>query len=314
MRRLVLFLSLVTLLFAGATVYLSFHLTAERALVKAAREPKPALPAYTDRLARSADSPLDASSSAVEATPPDPAPNVVVLDASRKGTAARAKKFLADIDDPEKHAELLRSRRGLVTTAYHDLGEYLKLTPEETGRFFDLLARQQLASEGHLMRCSLDLSCPYPEASEDFQASQAREIAAEFGTETQQSFDFYRRSQFEREAVRQLRSRLSDRDRLTDEQAASMVEVLLTENKRNLSDARRRGDHVSLSDHNIYVPIAGDPAPEGPQLAAEYNRSLRERVANVLTAGQMDVFDRLQHEATINYAEILKNHENHFGN
>jgi hypothetical protein len=120
------------------------------------------------------------------------------------------------------------------------------------------------------------------------------------GPDHMDDFTQYQTSLGEREAVIQLRGRLSDANNLRDSQAEQLVAALSDERARYQREAMQRGTSVSGwgTGQLGMLFYAGDSNSIDERLAnaAQYSRRLHDRAATVLSPQQLAVFDQMQKE------------------
>ena len=308
MRRTVLILSLTTLALAASTTWLALELRSAREELAAARI------ARADRSPEAAtpDSVAVTSVSAVGPTtaPPllaggksagNPTATSEVEAASHTTELQRIGYMRALLEDPEKRAKAMRDNRRNFAKSMPRLAQDLELGEEEYNRLLDLKVEQQFRHLEAGYRCELNPPCDYRTAFTGLHATSQRELVDLLGAEKAQRFADYQDNMQERHIVADFRGDLPDALRLSDKQAEKLVEVLgderrLVEKEWNQSG---RGDgQTGLSNQYGTLVLSGTAQSAEQRIAeaSEFQRRQRERAAQVLTAGQLEVFTQRQQD------------------
>jgi hypothetical protein len=327
MSRLAYLFAATTVLFAGLSVHLALQLRAERTAagaLHAAIPPPPASPAP----ARNAFSPGGAASSLV---PPRgdaagesgdgadrridyPFPVTVTssdMEESRRRYLESEARFLEDVSDPARRAELLAQTKLSVRAPLPRVAQYLGLTDEEADRMFTLLAEQQLQAHERQARCVTQSDCNYRGYSPADAETQYQELTALLGPEKHEKFKQFQESMSERQAVSALRSNLSDRAFLNDQRAEELVAALYDERTQFQNEALQRGTGFSGYGTGSGMLFVGDQGSLDERVAAarRYSDRLRERASQVLTPEQAKGFNQMQDELLANLREMLRSQE-----
>ena len=138
-------------------------------------------------------------------------------------------RFLAQISDPEQREELLAERKMMMRNTYPRIAQVLGLTPEEHARLIELYALQQLDMQEASSRCTLDPACDLQQLHRQLGETRTQEINNLLGAERMDKFNDYKNTMGERESVSQLRTRLPDTQRLSDDKAESLITALAEE-------------------------------------------------------------------------------------
>ena len=310
MKKLALALGIVALCFAGTTAYYAreLHLERERHVVAASsqgpREP-PAVarePARTrtDAVATTPPAATAGKTKAADEVSPE-FPMAVArgrepTEEQMREQIRQMREFLAQVSDPAGRAKLLEQHKAMQRTWQRGLAEYLKMSPEEFTRFQDMLAQQELTMRETATRCFLDKQCKLSRSNNNLVEAQMRDIASNFGSETVELYQEYQRSHSERRAVQELRGRLPDSARLSDDKARQLVRALADESEIIRKDMARVGHGIGMHNNAAYVAMDADPDGKKAAAADEYNRRLRDRAAGILTPEQMAVYTQMQDE------------------
>jgi hypothetical protein len=326
MSRLVYLFGATTVLFAGLSVHLALQLRAERTAAiasHAALPPRPASPAT----ARNAFSPGGAASNLVSSRDAAgasrvgadhrieyPFPITVTssdMEESRRQYLESEARFLEDVSDPARRAELLNQTKLSVRAPLPRVAQYLELTDEEADRMFTLLAEQQLQAHERQARCVTQPDCNYRGYSSADAETQQQEITALLGQEKHEKLKQFQESMSERQAVTALRSNLSDRAFLNDQRAEELVSALYDERTQFQNEALQRGAGFSGYGTGSGMLFVGDQGSLDERVAAarRYSERLRERASQVLTPEQAKGFNQMQDELLANMREMLRNQE-----
>ncbi len=323
MRKLVYLLALTSVTFAGTTVYFARQLAEERS--RAA--PPAALPA---RMA-TASVPVREAPLERRAEPSKPKPAAAAAPRPReffsgamingqpmseedmkKMQADFSRQFLAQLADPEQREELLAQRKMMIRQMYPRVDQVLALTPEEYSRFIELSAQQQLDMQESSSRCTLDPDCRVQDMHRDMGESRSQDIDNLLGADRKQKFETYKNTMSEREAVAQLRNRLPDAQRLGDERAESLIQVLAEERNAIHREAMQQGLGSSGFGFGAgMVFTSGDQASfeERYATAKQNSQRMRDRAAQYLTPEQMRAFNEMQDETLLSLRSALRQSE-----
>jgi len=307
---IVLALAVLSVTFAGTTVYFARELRLERerthAMPAAVAQTAPAMPGEFSR----------------PRTTLTPAPQRAITPqtASSENDEARASKFQADhsrrvlrmLEDPEQREGMLIEAKMMMRNSYPRLAQTIGLSSEETERLFMLLALQQMDSQERYARCTLEPGCNLADGTGVQKDPRAREITELLGADRQQQFESYKNTLMERESVSHLRTRLSDASRLPDGSAEALIAVLAEERQKIHQEAAARG--VGMNGYGTGVGVifsASDASTAEAQFesAQANSRRMRERAAEVLTGEQLRVFNEMQDELLISLKHQVRQKE-----
>jgi hypothetical protein len=232
---------------------------------------------------------------------PDGQPDIT-LSNLRASIEAQIPRLRALLEDPDKRAEFLRDARNSNQRDMPRLAEHLKLTGDEHARLLDLLAQQQLRHEESLYECALDPGCdPMSVLGDRHAQTDRREIEDLLGAETSQRLTDYRDNFQERRIITQLRGELPDSLRLSDVQGEKLVEALGEERRRIAREWQQNGgrDPAGMGSMYGFVSYSGtvQNVEQFVAEAGELQRRQRERAAQILSAGQLEVFTQRQKDA-----------------
>jgi hypothetical protein len=298
MRKLVAALSLSTVTFAATTAYFARELQRERANdARVATLPAAEQPATADTPQRSLN-----NNDAPPASPPVAASreeNIDPMEDAKRRVAANADRELAKLLDPAKRRAMLDEMKAGSRGLYSQLAQVLQLSDFEYDRLLELLAEQQLAGHERMLRCALDSTCKFPGFDRAYRDSQELEVAALIGADRQQRLEKYQQSLDERNSVRQLRGRLPDKDHLSDAKAELLIAAIAEEHQRFEAAIVQSGAGVSgLNTGGVSFALSPEESGAEKRLAeaTEYLGRVRERAAQILTAGQLAVFNEMLDE------------------
>jgi len=319
MRKLVYLFGVTTLLFAGLSVHLALQLRTERAATgpviatsAPARPPSTAtgnvfspgpatsnVPSPDGGADRRADYPFPITVTSTD------------IEESRKRYLESEARFLEEIADPVRRAELLEQTKLTVRAPLPRVAQYLGLTDEEADRLFTLLAKQQLQAHERQARCVTQPDCNYRGYAPADAEKQQQETTALLGHERHEKFRQFQESMSERQAVTALRSNLPDRAFLNDERAEELVAALSDERTQFQNEALQRGTGFSGYGTGSGMLFVGDQGSLDERVAAarRYSERLRARAAQVLTAEQAKSFNHMQDELLANLREMLRNQD-----
>jgi Spy/CpxP family protein refolding chaperone len=324
MSRLVYLFGATTLLFAGLSVHLALQLREERSAASVLQVPAVAAPPSS---AGNVFSPGNASSNLASANRTAdaaadkdgrmadyPFPITVTstdMEESRKRYLDSEARFLEEIADPVRRAELLEQTKLSVRMPLPRVAQYLGLTDDEADRLFTLLAEQQLQAHERQARCVTQPDCNYRGYAPADAEKQQQEMTALLGHERHEKFKQFQESMSERQAVTALRSNLSDRAFLNDERAEELVTALYDERTQFQNESLQRGTGFSGFGTGSGMLYVGDQGTLDERVAAarRYSERLRQRAAQVLTAEQAKSFNQLQDELLGNLREMLRNQD-----
>lgn len=329
MSRLAYLFGATTVLFAGLSVHLALQLRAERSLAGATHATGP-MPATTSATASARNvfspgsSPSNLASSRGESEnasgrdaarrSDDPLSMTAIngdVDEGRRRYLESETRFLEEMADPVRRAELLEQTKLSLRTPLPRVAQHLGLSDEEADRLFTLLAEQQLEAHERQARCLTQPECNYRGYSPSEAESHQQEMTALLGPERHQKFKQFQESMSERQSVAALRSNLSDGAFLNEQRAEQLVSVLYEERTQFQNEALQRGTGFSGYGTGSGMLYVGDQGTLDERVAAarRYSERLRERAAQVLTPEQTKSFNQMQDELLANLREMLRNQE-----
>jgi hypothetical protein len=290
MRRLVVLLSITTVLFMATTVY--FY-SSEHA-------PAAAKDAEADTVV--APAPESEAPSAAEPAPPSPvAATAMATDeapASRREPGEYDRAFLAREADPERRPQLLEETRVGLRQRYPGLEHLPRLEPATYEQLMSLLAEQLVQTHKTSIECKYASTCGT--ATKQLRDAQQAELAALLGPDGKQQFEQYLESRSERLQVNSMRGRLTDENRLPDAQAEALALALADERRRVADDISQRGLTQSMTFDGIpLVYLPGITYEDLMGQARAYQERLRTRAATLLNSSQLAVYDQIVAEKMI---------------
>jgi len=290
MKKLVLFLSVAVIVLGASTVWLALKLEALQDVPGTARAHSPPATA-----APTVAPPIDARAEAGSATR---SPTGRALSASAPlsmdpGRLERARSFLTKYHDPVGREQLYQQYLGRARAQYTDLGPMLGLKHDAADRLIGLLVSQELGAEEWGSNCDLDRSCKLADGSQALNDAQQREIAEQFGANTAADLLLYQTSGMERRLITEMRGRLPDGARLSDDKARELMRALAEESRNIDMDISHEDPGVERTNYGAFISAEGDASGRHDAEAAEYNRRLHERAAAVLNTEQLAFYEQM---------------------
>lgn len=310
MRIVVVALTLISVTFAGTTVYFARELKLERERSRAMPVPvAQTAPALSTRFSRPADTPLATAPRTI--TPPS-ANSESEEARSNKMQIEQSRRIVKMIEDPEQREGMLVETKMMMRNSYPRLAQTLGLSGDEADRLITLLALQQIEAQERYARCTLDPSCSFGDPARFQNDPRVQDIANLLGADRQQQFDNYKNTLMERESVTHLRTRLSDSTRLPDDTAEALISVLADERQKIHQEAAVRGVGMNGFGTGVGVVFSASDATSADaqfESAQANSRRMRERAAEVLTAEQLRVFNEMQDELLISLKHQVRQKE-----
>lgn len=314
MRKLVAFLSVSCVSLAIACGVLYRELQQERASTPtaaaapvavnriAAADPMPAVDVEDEP---DVESPFESPPRAMAPQPPEPG-----QDPRGNRQAERRAEMRAELErrraDPEWQARALVRSKAEIRRRRPDLGNVLGLNSQQEEALVELLARQQLQSQelSESMRFATDGEQRALRQQGEAIVQQQQQERAQLLGARYVSFQDYTRQMPERQQLRDLRSRLDASASLTESQTNRLVDAMYQERDSYMQQLSTLPNYSGYS--GGYPPIAAssdrDPqaqirfAEEQVTRTEDFQRNLRQRAAQILSAEQLRRFDELQEE------------------
>ena len=308
MRRPVVLLIFISLALGAITVYQAVELRATRQELASLRESSAVA---TEGAAVTPVAAGDTRAAADQPKPVAPA-SVLTQEPTRRGEATAVRRDAAAqraatlaynsyvrawLEDPEKRARALRENRKSEETQLPR--QVLDLAEDEYNRLLDTLAESSLRYAEAIYRCNQDPACDIGATARNQVQANRRELLELLGAEKTQRLEDYRDNYQERSNVASFRSELPDSLRLSDAQAAKLVDVLGEERRRTIKEWELRGASYSGMSNmygSLYFPDSTQTLEQRVDEAGEYQRRQRDRAAQVLTSGQLEVFTKQQEQ------------------
>jgi hypothetical protein len=324
MSKAVKLLSLTTALFGASTIYLGLELHRQRdvspvdgrrnSIAESRESTTSAAASMNEPSGRpvGAGRPADAASPGQDATSElaGAATTAVPAEANADAMAIFARQFLARFDDSAQRNVLLDEARASVRRQYSRLKEQLKLSDSTFDQLVTLLAEQNLAGQERWARCTVDPGCDIRDASRlQPTDDRSQELLAVLGGEGLDTFNAYRDSIGERDAVAQFRGRLSDASYLPEAQAEQLIAALADERQRYSQEATQRGVRLTGWGTNLGMIMYPDGIGSIEQQLAEaalYSRRMQDRAASMLTPAQFAAYRQMQEELLAQMAAYLR--------
>jgi hypothetical protein len=316
MRKLVIFLSLTTAVFATSTAWLAYRLhdagadSAIESALAAGAVPNPAATAATRSSSAAPPPGLPTASARPTVTPPagtaaSTTQSAQSTDRNREMMTSFARDFLRQYDDPVLHATLLAGQRTEIEPQYSRLKERLKLDDATYNQLITLLAEEFLEQQANHYRCVAKATCDLSNPPE--LRSRYDEYLALLGPDGNAELTNFRRGLVEWQTVAQLRGRLSEANYLSDRDAERFMRALTEERERYMTETQQSGaTSLGWGNGSGMLWYLGDGTAE-QQLAsaALYSDRMRKRAATVLSAQQLRAYVQLQDELLLGLASSL---------
>jgi hypothetical protein len=305
MRPVVVLLSIVSVTFAGTTMYLARELQLERARPHAA-------PVAQVIAAAPIHAPAATASRLTKQKSADASPRESFEDYNRRMQAEQARRLLNSLADPELREGMEMENKLLLRGSSPKLAQVVGLSKDEAERLFTLLASQLVESQERYSRCMADPACNATDGHLSEPDSRDREIADLLGPERQEKYEAYKNTRLERESVDQLQSRLPDSGRLSFEKSEALITALADERQKIHVEAAQRGAGVSGYGAGVGMVFSASDAstPQAQFESARVNSArLHERASEVLSAEQLRVFDDMQDELLVSMRNQIRRKE-----
>jgi hypothetical protein len=320
MRAWLIILAITSFTLAGTTVYFAHELSVERE-ARIAQAPAPVATHVPEVPAPATPAPQSPSVGAgvVERAPPPPSAAIreVAADVAMAGNMSpedirklqeqHARQFLEQLSTREGREDIVAQHKLMFRNVYPRIERVLGLTPDEHSRFLEMLANQQIEMQENQMRCTLDPACD-PRTLWNTAGDPRQAMINDFlGPERSEKYATYMNTMGEREAVSQLRSRLPDAQRLSDDSAESLIVALAAERDAMSREDMGRGGMAGYGFGAGMIMSSGDTFEERYESAKRNSQRLRDRAAQYLSAEQLRVFNEMQDETLVSLRAMLRN-------
>jgi len=227
--------------------------------------------------------------------------------------ADHSRQLLARLDDPEGREEVRAEHRIMFRNMYPRVDKFLGLSAEQYEQMLNLMADQQIGMQEKFARCMVDPACDLDTAVR-YGEAQPREVSNFLGTERAAKFESYKNTLGERESVGQLRARLSDNSRMSEDTAERLISALAEERSAMHREAAASGNGMysfGMGAGTLFAPAEG--SFESRYEAAQQNsQRLRERAAQFLNGEQLRAFNEMQDELLVSMRAQLRQKGNTF--
>jgi hypothetical protein len=210
-----------------------------------------------------------------------------------------ARQLLARYDDSSQRPALVEDARANARRQYARLKDQLRLSDNTFEQLIALLAEQQLDAQVSWARCAVDPRCDPDDSGRTPLNDRSQEFLALLGADRIDTFQQYRDSLVERDAVAQLRGRLPDTNFLPQAQADQLVAALAEERRRYSDEMTQQGAKLQGWGTNLGMLWYPDHARTVEQQlleAAQYSQRLRTRAATLLSPAQLAAYVQMQEE------------------
>ena len=320
MRKSTLALSLSTAVFATSTLYLGLELyghgaapipiatTAGGAATAPGAARNPDGQAVPDMALAPATTQAPQAKPASSAAAP--VGNSMEVDPAANAGAIFAKQQLARLKDPVQRAALLADSRAGLRRQFSRFREKFNLGDATYEQLIALLADESLQGQENFSRCAADPPCDMEEFTRRIAADDhSQELLALLGAAKLDEFNRYHASVAERDAVVQLKGRLTEGNSMRDDQTESLVAALADERSRFAKEASERGATLNGWGTNLgMIMYSNDSNSIDQRLAeaAQYSRRLRLRAGTVLSPAQLAAFNQMQDELLAQMAAYMR--------
>jgi hypothetical protein len=310
MNKTVVALSVATAFFATTTAYLAYEIherdAGDAASVGVSGDAAPASrTSAANTAARAGEdttvlptnlTPATGSAARLEGVARSP--DSKARDVQSDPVAGFARQFLARYDDAMQRPVLLEEQRTTIRRQYEKLKEQLNLGDSAFEQLVTMLAEEQLQGQEGWARCAVDPACDPKNRHIDY-VDRTQDYQAMLGTEDAEAFLQYRKSIGERDAVINLRGRLTDSNFLPEAQAEKLIAALAEEREKFSKEAEARGAQVKGWGTNLgmlmYTEDSGVPEQYIAE-ATQYSQRLRARASSILTPAQLAAYTQIQNE------------------
>jgi hypothetical protein len=308
--------------FAASTLYFAHQVGVERERHAAASPVVAAtLPAAANASAAArAPAAVDATTPAKPATKGSPAfvsatlvngmPQPMSEADMKKMQADYSRNFLAQLADPERREEMLAEHKMIMRNTYPRVAQVLGLSPDEYSRFLELSAQQLIDMQESSAKCMLDPDCQMGNALPNGVDTRKQELDQLLGPDRSRKLEVYKNTMGEREAVAQLRGRLPDTVRLSDDRAEGLITALAEERDLIHREAAQRGEGMgsfNIGVGMVFAPSDGATFEERYESARQSSQRLHDRASQYLNAEQLRAFDEMQDETLLGLRRMLRN-------
>lgn len=313
MRGVELLLKGATLAFAGAAIYLTTLVVAERGRAESAAQQRQSLEARVQSLERARSQSIKQASLGSSAAPVSPArasaPSPAPASSASQGPRSFAlpgptlQEQLARFADPAMRATMLQIRKAREREFLPGLRQELRLSPEEEDEFLAVIGEQDLRTEEREIRDALEGRRSADEA-EALDADLQQKLDALLGENRRKSWDDYQETLPERRNVIDLRARLRDAS-LSDAASKQLTEAMHDERVRFAAETRRLSGSKGYDDSPEYARLNSEEVSarlkfREEQIArtVEYYARIRERAASFLSVQQLQRLEDI-HESKL---------------
>lgn len=216
--------------------------------------------------------------------------------AQRQATLAHNAWVRSWLNDAEKRAKALADSR--KTHGREFPRQLLDLSDDDNNRLLDTLAASDLRYAEAMYRCNTNPACDLQSAIGTQMQASRRELVGLLGEEKAQRLENYRDNYMERNIVASFRNGLPDSMRLSDAQAEKLVDALGEERRGMVKEWQQRGEQISgmaNSWGSLNFPGTQDVEQRLAE-AMEFQRRQRDRAAAILTAAQLEMFNKQQEQ------------------
>jgi hypothetical protein len=219
------------------------------------------------------------------------------------------------MEDPEYRAAMRSQHRMMMASRYPELGEALRLQPEDVDKLMDLLTDQEMANmagrppfgeDGQVDQAAMQ---EWSKKAQQRQRDNEAQLAGLLGDSGLQEWKDYQQTLGARMQVRQLRGILEgSSDPIRPDQVQPLVEAMAAEQQRVLQTQLRGVNSLAPGQRSVtMLGAAGvmQPITPGNQVAmmeksleqtVQNNQRMHDAVASYLTPRQLEQFDKYQNQ------------------
>jgi hypothetical protein len=324
MRKSTLILSLTTAAFATSTMYLALQLRSRGQAVSigatttamGAKSADDAGRKITTPKAPGAERDSGLEPAAIRLLASSTSMPAAAAGGRLKGDAAAdanvmfARQQLARLDDPMQRAALLNDTRTNMRRQYARLRDQLKLSDTTFEQLVGLMAERYLQAQEIYARCAADPAC---NSEDNFKRhpvdDHSQELLALLGADQVDALTKFHAVLAERDAVAQLRGRLTEINSMRDDRADILVAALADERNRYQTETAARGATSLGWGTNLGMIFYSADSNSSDQQFAEatqYSQRLRERARSVLTPAQFAAYNQMQDELLAQMATYMR--------
>ena len=250
----------------------------------------------------------------------EPAASVASVSARESATpaappgrrfGARAEEQLRKHEDSRQRDELKATRAAALREQSMAAAKRVGLTRDELDRAASTLAELGLQREEARLRCVVTGSCDARQAGERDPALERQALAQTIGADKAERFLDFQFSSLERGQVQRFNDRLPKEHELSEAQSEQLVSTLAAYRREievaGRADGQRYGNVFTSGGLSLAVPNGPDvPLDDKLRAIDDSRKKVRERVAPILSAAQLEAYDEAQQFAVDGAKRMLQ--------